>query len=838
MPRPALLRRTVRRILSPPGRGCRPMPRCHAPDLGGRRTGPPAPLRLGSAHHRARACGHPARRRRRRPRRPRPAPARLRGGDRPARPARRRRRRRGLLRPSSSPVSTPTPVTDGPRRRPPHRGRRSGGVLDDWRLYILSDSAAARGQHSGGPGRSGDAARRLSPLGAAPRALTKAAPSPGSATTAGRPRAGRRRPPPREVSGAAAAQLERLAWQIGAKLPGDAGGARGRRPPAAHRGAGRRPRASSRRHLPPAERRLCRTGPLLTAGSSQRGRASSSLSSCSRAARSRPSTPSPPPSARSRLGRAARRRPSPAEHQGMAALAALADAGPPRLPRGGEVEWERRSGRRATRHRLPRAHEAPRGRRGNLRFRASLPAAPPPRRADRRPTAACAPRRCGASTPKFGRRPLRRSHRRAAAAAPTSTRRTQPARATCGTSAGSSTPPATTPARWATGRSCPPLPRGQQRPARPLLDGRGPSRRWEQRSRAQQIYREIAAVGHNDFYRKNALDRLGGEAGRGAGRRARQRRALARGPRPRRARLLTDLGLEDLAVSELEPTRAKPSRARYGRPRSADPRPPRRPPKEHRRRSATPSPLSAPPIQAACRTMRCGSTTRSTIRSRSASGPSERACPSHLVFGIIRQESAFDTRAQSWAGARGLMQLMPATAQELAGQLGALLHSTKSSPTRSSTSAWGPPTSARCSTCSTATSTSRSPATTAAPTASSACGARRRRPRAGPLPRGAHPRGVEDLRQADPPALGQLPAALPRRPQGRRRHALDRGYWFSSTGDRRRRGLPRPRAGRARWCGALRLVYCLLALTARRGALRSRSRNLRVHSSAVRASGS
>lgn len=40
-----------------------------------------------------------------------------------------------------------------------------------------------------------------------------------------------------------------------------------------------------------------------------------------------------------------------------------------------------------------------------------------------------------------------------------------------------------------------------------------------------------------------------------------------------------------------------------------------------------------------------------------------------LVFAIIRQESRFDTKAQSHAGARGLMQLMPYTAKHMARQL-------------------------------------------------------------------------------------------------------------------------------------------------------------------------
>jgi soluble lytic murein transglycosylase len=41
-----------------------------------------------------------------------------------------------------------------------------------------------------------------------------------------------------------------------------------------------------------------------------------------------------------------------------------------------------------------------------------------------------------------------------------------------------------------------------------------------------------------------------------------------------------------------------------------------------------------------------------------------------LVLGIIRQESGFDARIQSGVGARGMMQLMPATAKKLASRAG------------------------------------------------------------------------------------------------------------------------------------------------------------------------
>jgi soluble lytic murein transglycosylase len=42
----------------------------------------------------------------------------------------------------------------------------------------------------------------------------------------------------------------------------------------------------------------------------------------------------------------------------------------------------------------------------------------------------------------------------------------------------------------------------------------------------------------------------------------------------------------------------------------------------------------------------------------------------HLVYAMMREESRFDEKAVSGAGARGLMQLMPRTAEELAGKLG------------------------------------------------------------------------------------------------------------------------------------------------------------------------
>jgi soluble lytic murein transglycosylase-like protein len=55
-----------------------------------------------------------------------------------------------------------------------------------------------------------------------------------------------------------------------------------------------------------------------------------------------------------------------------------------------------------------------------------------------------------------------------------------------------------------------------------------------------------------------------------------------------------------------------------------------------------------------------------TIRAQAAAA----GVPAFLIAGIIRQESAFDERAISPVGARGLMQLMPATAREMSRKVG------------------------------------------------------------------------------------------------------------------------------------------------------------------------
>ena len=190
-----------------------------------------------------------------------------------------------------------------------------------------------------------------------------------------------------------------------------------------------------------------------------------------------------------------------------------------------------------------------------------------------------------------------------------------------------------------------------------------------QHDRARSIYDELAAADTGDFYRRNAVVRLARWKAAPPASAARAAEPWPYDPALARAQALSDLGLDDLAQSELELVRDR----------------------------AQPRSLSA--LQAVILSRR-GERRKSVMAIREAfpalGGPFQAAVPEEalklyypldyeqpirasaaanglppaLVFGVIRQESAFDANAMSRAGASGLMQLMPGTARELARGLG------------------------------------------------------------------------------------------------------------------------------------------------------------------------
>lgn len=187
--------------------------------------------------------------------------------------------------------------------------------------------------------------------------------------------------------------------------------------------------------------------------------------------------------------------------------------------------------------------------------------------------------------------------------------------------------------------------------------------------RARRLFAEIAATDTTDFYRKYALARLDAAAAAiGAGADD-PREPWPDDPHLTRARLLTDLGLDDLALAEIDVVGSR-----------GDPR--------------------ANAALSALAHARRGDRWEGMVEIRRAfpslGGPFQMRLPEEalriyyplayvdtvrthaeragldldLVFGIIRQESAFDAQAKSRSGALGLMQVMPRTGRELARRLG------------------------------------------------------------------------------------------------------------------------------------------------------------------------
>ncbi len=198
-----------------------------------------------------------------------------------------------------------------------------------------------------------------------------------------------------------------------------------------------------------------------------------------------------------------------------------------------------------------------------------------------------------------------------------------------------------------------------------------------QPDQARELYRGLVATSDtSDFYSRQALARLGEtQTPDGVALAQAPVGAWPAEPALKRAKLLTDLGLDDLASEELNLVAAGASRrdvlalkglilCHKGEQRSG----------LVLLREAFPA-LGGPyqstvPAEVLFAYYPLPEDYAGPILSYARSA----GVPASLVAGIIRQESAFDPRATSPVGARGLMQLMPPTAREMAQRAGVAYH--------------------------------------------------------------------------------------------------------------------------------------------------------------------
>lgn len=194
------------------------------------------------------------------------------------------------------------------------------------------------------------------------------------------------------------------------------------------------------------------------------------------------------------------------------------------------------------------------------------------------------------------------------------------------------------------------------------------------RAAARAGYLAILAAHTSDFYARQAALRLAGAEATTAATPAPAPWPVD--PRLERARWLSDVGLDALARVELglvrEGAQPRAAAALAGLVASRD---------GARRESLRELKRAFPELgtalqgnaPAAALALYYPLDFRATVE-RAAAGE---GLPAPVVFGMIHQESGFDPTARSHAGARGLMQLMPATGKETAQKLGLPYSSTR-----------------------------------------------------------------------------------------------------------------------------------------------------------------
>jgi soluble lytic murein transglycosylase len=188
---------------------------------------------------------------------------------------------------------------------------------------------------------------------------------------------------------------------------------------------------------------------------------------------------------------------------------------------------------------------------------------------------------------------------------------------------------------------------------------------------AREIYgRMLASSDTSDFYGRRAMARLGVPPVSSEIQLAKTADPWPSDPALQRAKLLTDLGLDELAQREMELVEGEANprdllalraivMGRQGKRRGSI----------ALLREAFPA-LGGPQQSTVPEEILRAYYPldyEETIRKAAAAN----GLPAYLVAGVIRQESAFDPRATSPVGARGLMQLMPATAREMVDRLDA-----------------------------------------------------------------------------------------------------------------------------------------------------------------------